>query len=227
MGSMSNMGSNAAAGQAPAEPRGLAEQAVAQRRDIVAATIERAALDLFAARGVDDVTMNEVAAAAGVAVRTVYRYFPAKEDITLGVPMRGARAMSVAILSRPVSETPFEALRNGLQDVARTLDTDELQRWFTALGGNGRLIRRAYSVSTQALVEALAERAGLPPTDLWPEMAGTMVASALLVGQHRWSTLGGDLAAHQLAALDIAGAGIASFSQSGVHGGVRRRSGSR
>ncbi len=203
--------------RAATKRRAPVETAAAERRDLVSATIERAALDLFAVRGVDDVTMNEVAAAAGVAVRTVYRYFPTKEEITLGVPLRGGRTMSTAILSRPASESPFDALRNGLEDVARTLDTDELQRWFAALGGNGKLIRRAYSVSTQALTEALAERAGLLPTDLWPEMAGTMVASALLVGQHRWSTLGGDLAAHQLAALDIAGAGIASFAPAGVH----------
>ncbi len=215
-----------AAGQAGTARRGPVEVTAAERRDIVAAAIESAALELFAARGVDNVTMNEVAAAAGFAVRTVYRYFPTKEEITLGVPMRGARAMSTAILSRPASETPFEALRNGLEDVARTLDTDELQRWFVALGGNGRLIRRAYSVSTQALVESLAERAGLSPADLWPEMAGTMVASALLVGQHRWSILGGDLAAHQLAALDIAGAGIASFAPAGERG-AKRGSGSR
>jgi len=51
---------------------------------IAKAEIERVALEMFAAQGFDATTVDEVAAAAGVARRTFFRYFPSKNDILWG-----------------------------------------------------------------------------------------------------------------------------------------------
>ena len=48
-----------------------------------------AAFELFAARGFDNVTMDEVARAADVSRRTAFRYFPTKEALVF--PMREER----------------------------------------------------------------------------------------------------------------------------------------
>ena len=47
------------------------------RRELVAAAVE-----LFHARGYDDTTIDDIAAAAGVGRRTFFRYFRSKEDAT-------------------------------------------------------------------------------------------------------------------------------------------------
>jgi mycofactocin system transcriptional regulator len=48
------------------------------------AEIERTALDLFAADGFDETTVDDIADAAGIARRTFFRYFPSKNDVVWG-----------------------------------------------------------------------------------------------------------------------------------------------
>ena len=69
------------------------------------------AMRLFATRGFDHVTVVEVAAAAGVSEKTVFNYFPAKEDLFFDeVPKREA-ALLDAISSRGPGESILAALR--------------------------------------------------------------------------------------------------------------------
>jgi len=48
------------------------------------AAIERAAFELFEAQGFDETTMEQIADAVGVSRRTLFRYFPSKNDIPWG-----------------------------------------------------------------------------------------------------------------------------------------------
>src|SRR5256885_5328182 len=72
------------------------------------------AMKLFAQRGFDGVTVAEVATAAEVSEKTVYNYFPTKEDLFFDeVPAREAALVST-ITGRRQGESILEALR-GLQ----------------------------------------------------------------------------------------------------------------
>ena len=59
----------------------LAENTRAKQADDKRARLLAAALDLFETRGFDGVAVPEIAAKAGVAVGTVYRYFETKEAL--------------------------------------------------------------------------------------------------------------------------------------------------
>jgi AcrR family transcriptional regulator len=175
-------------------------------------------MELFAQRPMASVTVQEIAAASGVALRTLYRYFPTKEGIFAAFPRRGAEELAAAIRCRPTDETPYEALRGAFAEVASDAEIAEAERWLAAVVTSGavdRIARLSLVVSTETLAVALADRSKLSPEDLWPQMAATMAAGALTVGTQRWASLGGRLVQHQLVALEIAGQGIANMPGAG------------
>ena len=86
---------------------GLRESKKARMRQEIADQSMR----LFAAHGFDHVTVAEVAAAAGVSEKTVFNYFPTKEDLFFDeVPKREA-ALLDTIRGREPGESILAALR--------------------------------------------------------------------------------------------------------------------
>ena len=83
---------------------------LAGKRDAVRAGLARVAIDLFARRGFEAVTIDEIAQAAGISARTFFRYFPAKEDIVLDLGDRLQARLLAALAERPAREGAVEAL---------------------------------------------------------------------------------------------------------------------
>lgn len=83
-----------------AAPRGVTAGARLTR-----ARIERAALDLFVARGVDATTTRDIAAAAGVSEGAIYRHFDGKDELAstifLEIHSRLARLVREAASRKP------------------------------------------------------------------------------------------------------------------------------
>lgn len=78
------------------------------------ARIERAALGLFCARGVDAVTTREMAATSGVSEGALYRHYPSKESL--------AEAMFFAIHTRLAREVAAAAqTAQGIEAKARAI----------------------------------------------------------------------------------------------------------
>jgi AcrR family transcriptional regulator len=71
-----------------------------------------AARDLFAAHGVDGVSVRQVAAAAGVNHALVHRYFGAKDEMVAAILLAEAEAMSA--LGRPEAGASLAAFRDVL-----------------------------------------------------------------------------------------------------------------
>src|SRR5260221_13248937 len=75
------------------------------------ATIAAAAMKLFAARGFDGGTGAEIARAAGVSEKTVFNYFPSKEDLVFERGQERRAALIEAVRNRPPGASLLEPFR--------------------------------------------------------------------------------------------------------------------
>lgn len=80
-------------------------------RQAVRRQIADVAKDLFAEHGYEATTIDQIAAAVGMSQRSVFRYFPTKEDIVIGKIDFFADDLAQALRERPADEAAWESLR--------------------------------------------------------------------------------------------------------------------
>jgi AcrR family transcriptional regulator len=85
---------------------GLREAKKASTRDAIAG----AAMGLFVKRGFDHVTVAEIARAANVSEKTVFNYFPTKEDIFFDEVPERLEALTEAVRARSAGQSLVEAM---------------------------------------------------------------------------------------------------------------------
>jgi AcrR family transcriptional regulator len=90
------------------EQTGLRARKKARTHDAIA----DAAIALFLARGFDQVSINDVAAAAEVSKPTLFRYFPTKEDLVLHRFADHQGEAARVVLARPAGIDPLAALHD-------------------------------------------------------------------------------------------------------------------
>jgi AcrR family transcriptional regulator len=95
-----------------------------RRRQRTAAEIERAALELFTARGFDAVTIDDIAEAAHISRRTFFRHYASKDDVLLGDPRRDEQLLLKALDNLPAEMSPVDALHAALLELAADLEAD-------------------------------------------------------------------------------------------------------
>ncbi len=98
---------------------GLRERKKAETR----AAIQAHALRLFAAKGYDATTVEEIAAAAGVSHMTFFRHFAGKADVVESDAYDPL--IAEVVRSRPADEPPLVAIRRALGHALRALPADE------------------------------------------------------------------------------------------------------
>jgi AcrR family transcriptional regulator len=81
------------------------------RSERTRAALRRAATDLFTAHGVEATSAEQIAAAAGVTLRTFYRHFPSKHDLLFADYDTGLQWFRKALAGRPAGESVIESVR--------------------------------------------------------------------------------------------------------------------
>jgi len=103
-----------------AATEGLRERKKRETRE----AITRAAWKLFARRGFDAVTVADIARAAKVSEKTVFNYFPTKEDLVFGAGMQRTAALIDAVRARPPGASIVEPFRRWTMDYLDRVEHD-------------------------------------------------------------------------------------------------------
>lgn len=155
------------------------------------AELEHLALDLFAARGFEETTVDDLAEAAGIGRRTFFRYFPSKNDVVWGdfdaaleglrarlaavpaeVPLRdGIREAVLAFNALPPEAEPQHRVRMGL-----VLHTPALQAHSTLRYAGWRAV----------IAEHVAARLGLAADDFLPRVLAHQALATAVAAYEQW-----------------------------------------
>jgi AcrR family transcriptional regulator len=156
-----------------------------------------AALRLVAERGLDDVTVQDIADSADVSTRTFFNHFACKEDALVGMDPGGVEKLCGALAAQSAGAAPLEALRSVLVGIAGILEErgDELLLQIRVSHENPQLRARemaGFAQYERVLVADLAARSGTDPTvDVYPALAAGAGVAALRAALGVWRHTGG------------------------------------
>jgi len=167
----------------PTEVRpGLRERKKQKTRE----TIVNVALELFCKKGYEQTTIAEIGDAAEVSPRTIFAYFPTKEDILFSdtpvVHERWARALE----GRAEGITALDALRQIIAESLVLGPSELLRRRIVACDQTLQRSERARMAPfEQMMVEAIAKDLSTDPDDIRPQIVAAALIAAFSAIRHR------------------------------------------
>ncbi len=155
--------------------------------------LQAAALRLATARGVDAITIEEIADRADVATRTFFNYFSSKEEALAGTDPDRATRLSATLRARPQDEPPpLDALRAVMRELAAELDgqREEWLQRMALLRAQPRLValgHLAWTALEDELSHAVADRTGTDANrDVYPVLVVGAATAAIRAATLLW-----------------------------------------
>jgi mycofactocin system transcriptional regulator len=172
------------------------------------------ALRLFAERGFESTTIEQIAAEAGVSERTFFRYFTAKASVLWGEFDTEVETIGAALASVADDVPMMDAIRDAVGAANHYLadDVPEMRLRMHLIATEPALSFSAaehYEAWERAISEFAGRRLGQPPGSLYPLTIGRAVLAACRAAYDRWSARADtDLSAYLNAALSALAAGF-------------------
>jgi AcrR family transcriptional regulator len=202
---------------------GLRERKKRQTREAIA----QAAMALFAEHGFDAVTVADVARAADVSEKTVFNYFPAKEDLVLHGGQERRAALIEAIRTRPPGISLVEVFRSATLDFVDAVERGPVEPIVAVprLVAQSRSLRDrlflGWEEEAATLSPVIAEETGAAEGDLVPAVIARTLAwthrlvfrasfQRLLAGEDR-RAVAADLREQALRAYEALERGLAGY----------------
>ena len=171
--------------------------------------LRRAAIELIAERGFAHVTVEDIAEAADVSVRTFFNYFPSKEAALFGADPDETAALPERIAREAPGEPVLDALRTVLAGGVNARVAELAELWLNrnkVLRADPHL-RAAQAAQManmeRALTEGIAERLGTDPDrDPYPGLLAAVAAGVFRSSLSFWAASGGTVPPGQV--IDLA-----------------------
>ncbi|NUS57722.1 MAG: TetR family transcriptional regulator [Streptomycetaceae bacterium] len=198
-----------------------------RRREDTRGEVSRIAARLFTERGYDTTTVEDIAAASGMALRTFYRYFRAKEDTIARLFGTGIGDWVHRLADADPDLGLLDALRTSYAEAVRhsragEVDDAQLRALMRVVDGHPALRAvwlNVYRDSEDQLRPAIAARVGRDPDDLAVRLAAGTANTAVRIAMERWAAGDGPGSAEEAVAqalAEVAGGGLLGEGENGA-----------
>jgi AcrR family transcriptional regulator len=188
------MGTMTATAATDPAPTGRRERKKQRTRE----AIVDAAFTLFADKGFEATTVEEIADLVDVSSRTFFRYFSSKEDVVLTFQEEQFAAIMAAIAARPADEPVITAMRNAGVAVMRAYEEGDSGFDPKKFGCVQKMLESSPALFGRSLehgqkkqaeiTRLVAERMGVDPaTDLRPHVAASAGSCAFRTAFDVWT----------------------------------------
>ncbi len=177
---------------AMAANEGTAGAAVPGRRRVTSrAELEHVAFELFAAKGFEQTTVDDIAAAAGIGRRTFFRYFPSKNDVPWGMFELELERMRVRLKACPGDVPLMDAIRLALVDfnTVKPAQVPLHRRRMQLILRVPALLAHStlrFAAWRDVVAEFVAERTGMRPESLAPQAVAYAVLGVAIAAYEQW-----------------------------------------
>jgi len=164
---------------------GLRERKKQRTRELIAET----ALELFSEHGYQATTVADIAASADVSERTVFGYFPTKEDILFADHLALEEGLADALAGKARDASVLDILREFVVENVSRFDTQARIRW--QIVRNDELLlahqRGRQASFGEVIAKAIAAELGERVDDLRPQLVTAAVIAAFTATyEHRY-----------------------------------------
>jgi AcrR family transcriptional regulator len=163
----------------------------ARKQEFVRDAIWTAAIDLFAEKGFEETTVDDIVTAAGASRRTFFRHFESKRDLIAQPIVSYGASLTKAIESCPAASSAAELFRHVVLEVAQRTVSDPRMRKVMAIAARYPAAREA-QLSRVAEVQDRLAGAFAPQfkDELTPHVLAALTLSALSLTYRVWFSKG-------------------------------------